>query len=290
MTMTMQVSRETHAVFFRLAPGDMLPDALYARLREAAVATGTLRAHGVLEHVELRTFASHPRTLGSSRAIAGPIHALTLDGTIGLSDGTPQATLRAVLSRETDSGVETLSGVVVSARVVALEVVVTSAQDLAVPLVHDPRTGLPMLGETTVEGHGAATSPSPNPNPNPSPSPSPSPNLNSAPSPNPSPTAPTGAWGEAIATSNAQPPLKPARPPAHAAAPDEGEQLMPEPGDRVQHFAFGSAEVLRSDGDRLHLRVGKDGRIREIALEMLKVTLLGDPNVRPRQFKLDRKL
>ena len=65
---------------------------------------------------------------------------------------------------------------------------------------------------------------------------------------------------------------------------------MPEPGDRVQHFAFGSAEVLRSDGDRLHLRVGKDGRIREIALEMLKVTLLGDPNVRPRQFKLDRKL
>ena len=59
----------------------------------------------------------------------------------------------------------------------------------------------------------------------------------------------------------------------------------------VQHFAFGNCEVLRSDGDRLHLKVGKDGRIREIALEMLKVTLLDeDPNARPRHFKLDRKL
>ncbi len=289
--MTMQVSRESHAVFFRLAPGEMLPDALFARLREAAVATGTLRAHGVLEHVELRTFASHTRALGASRAIAGPVHALSIEGTIGLSDGAPQATLRAVLSRETDSGIDTLSGVVVSARVVSLEVVVTSAQDLAVPLVHDPRAGMPMLGETAVTGR----SPSPNASPNPTPSPSPSPPA-AAPSAWPEVRAegaadrPKGAWGEAIATSNAQPPLKPARPPSRAAAPDEGEQLMPEPGDRVQHFAFGSAEVLRSDGDRLHLRVGKDGRIREIALEMLKVTLQGDPNVRPRQFKLDRKL
>ena len=39
------------------------------------------------------------------------------------------------------------------------------------------------------------------------------------------------------------------------------------------------------------LKVGKDGRIREIALEMLKVTLLDqDASARPRHFKLDRKL
>ena len=269
------VSRDTHAVFFRLAPGDVLPDALFARLRDAAVATGTLRAHGVLEHVELRTFAPATRTFGAARSIAGAVHALSIDGVVGLTEGVPQATLRAVLSRETDAGIDTLSGLVVSARVVALEVVVVSAQDLAVPLVHDPRAGVAMLGDAPGAAPRAA-SPSPAPTPTPSP---------------PPPAQQPSAWTEAIATSAAQKPL-PARPPARpAAAHDEGEQVFPEAGDEVQHFAFGKCEVLRSDGDRLHLKVGKDGRIREIALEMLKVTQLDeDPNVKPRHFKLDRRL
>ncbi|HEY1958689.1 MAG TPA: DUF296 domain-containing protein [Polyangiaceae bacterium] len=278
----MHASRETHAIFFRLGPGDALPDALFAKLREAGVATGTLRAHGVLEHVELRTFSSQTRTLGASRALAGALHAIAIEGTIGLSEGTPQAVLRALLSRETDAGVDTLSGVVQSARVVALEVVVTSAQDLALPLAHEPRAGLAMLGDTA----GPAPSPNrpPTPNPNPSPNLSPPPNPSAAPNPQPS------AWAEAIATSAAQKPL-PARPPTRAAAPEEADQILPEAGDLVQHFAFGPCEVLRSDGDRLHLKVGKDGRIREIALEMLKVTQLDeDPNTRPRHFKLDRRL
>ena len=82
-------------------------------------------------------------------------------------------------------------------------------------------------------------------------------------------------------------PLRPMKP----AAVEEEEQIYPDAGDVVEHFAFGRCEVLRSDGDRLHLKVGKDGRIREIALEMLKVTLLDeDPNTRPRHFKLDRRL
>jgi hypothetical protein len=50
--------------------------------------------------------------------------------------------------------------------------------------------------------------------------------------------------------------------------------------------------VLTSDGERLHLKVHKDGRIREIALEMLRVTPL-DEGAQPgskRRFKLERKL
>ena len=59
----------------------------------------------------------------------------------------------------------------------------------------------------------------------------------------------------------------------------------------MQHFAFGKCEVMKSDGDRLHLRVGKEGRVREIALEMLRVVPLdADPTVRPRHFRLDRRL
>jgi hypothetical protein len=57
----------------------------------------------------------------------------------------------------------------------------------------------------------------------------------------------------------------------------------------VEHFAFGRCEVLKSDGDRLHLKVGKDSRIREIALEMLRVTPLADDGGQ-RTFRLDRRL
>lgn len=280
----MQTSQSQHAIFFRLNSGDALPDALVARLREAGIATGTLRAHGVLEHVELRTFQAQARTFGSARSIAGAVHAITIDGTIGLSEGAPQVVLRAVLSRETDAGVETLSGVIASARVVALEVIATSALDLALPLAHDARAGLPMLADA----NGASPPP---------PRQAPPPREES---PRPAPAAASGGWADAVATSNAQPPLRPlgaqnlpAKPPARPVVTTsyEGDQIFPEPGDMVQHFAFGNCEVLRSDGDRLHLKVGKDGRMREIALEMLKVTLLDeDANARPRHFKLDRKL
>jgi hypothetical protein len=67
------------------------------------------------------------------------------------------------------------------------------------------------------------------------------------------------------------------------------DQPTPEPGDIVDHFAFGRCEVIKSDGDRLHLRVPKDGRIREIALEMLRVTPLENEG-EVRRFKLERRI
>jgi hypothetical protein len=73
--------------------------------------------------------------------------------------------------------------------------------------------------------------------------------------------------------------------------PEEEEQAVPDAGDIVEHFAFGRCEVVKSDGDRLHLRLGKDGRIKEIALEMLKVTPLPPvEGVVAKHFKLDRRL
>ncbi len=275
--MTMQTSRSTHSIFLRLVPGDSLIDALVVRLREGGVATGSLQGHGVLEHVELRTFAPDSRTLGTARSISGAIHALAAFGTIGLSEGSPQLSLRAVLSREGDAGIDTLSGIITSARVVAFEAIVTSAQDLALPLTHDARAGVPLIASAP-SGHAREAS---------------------IPAIAPSPKPPeTSGWADAVATSGAQPALKPiassampARPPARPPQMDDHEQLIPEAGDEVQHFAFGKCEVIKTDGDRLHLRVGKEGRMREIALEMLKVTLLDeDPTVRPRHFRLDRRL
>ena len=67
------------------------------------------------------------------------------------------------------------------------------------------------------------------------------------------------------------------------------EQPTPQAGDIVEHFAFGTCEVLKSDGDRLHVKMEKDSRIREIALEMLRVTALPTTDDVAR-YRLDRKL
>ena len=150
----------------------------------------------------------------------------------------------------------------------------TSAQDLALPLVHDGVRRLPMLDGSGVRRPPCSAFPP------------------REESPQPAPTAPSRRLGRRRRdeqratsaqaarrgkTSRRRPPARPV-----AVSSNDADQVFPEPGDEVQHFAFGKCEVLRSDGDRLHLKVGKDGRIREIALEMLKVTLLDeDPNVPP---------
>ncbi len=84
----------------------------------------------------------------------------------------------------------------------------------------------------------------------------------------------------------AQPiPARPTRPQV-----DEEEGPTPEPGDRVEHFAFGSCDVLKSDGERLHLRLGRNGSIKEIALEMLRVSELPADGGPGRRFKLERRI
>ena len=74
-------------------------------------------------------------------------------------------------------------------------------------------------------------------------------------------------------------------------SPEEEEQAIPEPGDVVEHFAFGRCEVVKTDGDRLHVRLPKDLRVKEIALEMLNVSLLEPVEGQTtRHYKLARKL
>jgi hypothetical protein len=72
-------------------------------------------------------------------------------------------------------------------------------------------------------------------------------------------------------------------------AEEEEEEARPERGDLVRHFAFGLCEVLQETGDRLKLRdVHGQGRIREIAVDMLDITLQGEQNGK-RVFRLNRK-
>jgi hypothetical protein len=74
-----------------------------------------------------------------------------------------------------------------------------------------------------------------------------------------------------------------------AASIEHDEQVMPEPGDLVRHFAFGLCEVLTADQDKLKIRdIEGPGRIREIRTDKLSVRGPSDREGK-RLFQLERK-
>ncbi|MCA9587469.1 MAG: DNA-binding protein [Myxococcales bacterium] len=272
----------THArhLLMRLRRGDSLPDALLRELRDEVVLCGWLRASGVLSDVELSAFDG--AGMGAARKLSGPVHVVSMEGSVGLSEGDVSCSMRVVLARETDNGVETLAGELVRARIEALEVLVTAFDDVAATRRPDAGTTTWLIDELSSTGSTAVVVDKPRTS-DVAPAPSAIPEARA------SDLAPRAAGSQPsltpTLTTSAMPP-KPVRPPM----PDLDDEPFPDAGDFVEHFHFGRCEVIKSDGDRLHLRLGKEGRIKEIALEMLKVTRLDTPEGEPAVYRLDRKL
>ena len=261
----------------RAESGETLPDALVGELRDAKITCGWLRASGVLADIELRIVGAD---LGAPSAVHRIGHAqlISLDGSIGVVGRELSLGLRAVVARAGAAGVETFAGELVSAQVVALEAVVTAFDDVVATRALDTRAGVWVLGELAEKKLSDA--------------------------------AARAAWGDAVAASkDAAHPPAPKRPAPAAVSNNSAsssaampqritrpgvvseDTLVPDAGDIVDHFAFGRCDVLKSESDRLHLRIHKDGRVREIALEMLRVTLVpnDDPSA-PRHFVLARRM
>lgn len=260
------MSERSRHLLLRGQEGDTLPRSVVRLLEERDVTSGWLRGGGILTAVELRTFGERTRT----RHLRGPVQLVSLEGSVGQLAGRVSVGMRAVLVYDTDRGVETVAGEIVHAEVLALEVLVTAFDDLRLERELDETTGTWMI---------AASNATPAQQPVPAPSPAPTP---AAPPP---PEVPAG-WGAAIAASEAkedEPPVAPAR---KAAALDA--LLRPRSGDFVEHFAFGRCEVLRADGDRIKIKVPKDGRIREISLAALRVTPIEGRGPK-RSFRLERR-
>ena len=289
------VARTQH-LLLRFHAGDTLPDTLLKQLREHQITGASLRLTGVLADVEVRAFSSEIEGPGGTKRITGPVQAVVLDGSVGVAAGGVSLDLRVVLARETDRGLETIAGELVRARVVGLDGSMTVLVDTIVPRGLDKDAGVWLLRDDAVVTAAAAAAPSPAPAQAPAPPP-PAPPPPARPSvPAPAPSAPVvppapASWSDAVAASAAAStaatrvptPLARAAPPAD----DSEDGPYPQAGDLAEHFAFGSCEILKSDGDRLHVRM-KDGRIREIALEMLKVMALPAEGGRQR-FRLSRR-
>jgi predicted DNA-binding protein with PD1-like motif len=282
MTVRVHKSERCRHLVVRASAGEIVPDALAARLGEERVVCGWLRASGVLADVELRAFDAQRGQLGSVRRIAGPLQALALESSVGLVAGKPTLSLRAILARETDRGLETIAGEIVRARTVALEALVTVFEDLALERGLDEAAGVWLFesaGPAQVRPASAVSVPLPRPASSAGPAASWSGALEASAQVDRDPAAPGRAPG-------VSPPI-PQRPAARP-GPDL-DAPVPEAGDVVDHFAFGRCDVVKSDGERLHLRIPKDGRIREIALEMLRVIPLDDDGT-GRRFRLERRI
>jgi predicted DNA-binding protein with PD1-like motif len=281
--MTVSTPTARH-ILLRFGEGARLPEALLGALRDEVVLAGWVRASGVLADVQLRAFDPRAGTPGRPRSIVGNVHAVTLEGSIGLANGDVSCGMRVVLSREGDAGLETIAGEIVEARIIALEAIVLALDDVAAARNAD-RTGFTMLDPTGSSAPRVAAAPVPQPAPKPQ-------------------TQPPPQWAEAARVSDETPAPRPAPPkPSPTFTPQAIPQrpvkpaqtfedvVYPDAGDVVEHFAFGRCEVVKSDGDRLHVRLGKDGRIKEISLDMLKVTPLPpEDGQTTKHFKLDRKL
>ncbi|OJY24266.1 MAG: hypothetical protein BGO98_20610 [Myxococcales bacterium 68-20] len=285
--MTVTTTSNARHVLFRLSEPARLPDTLLGTLRDEVVLAGWMRASGVLHDVQLRSPSGT-----SVRGLAGSVQVVALEGSIALSEGDVTCGLRAVLARETDTGLETIAGEIVDARVGALEVMVTAFDEVTATrragvwdLTPPAQGGAPAAAAAPAAVPVAVPVPAAVPVPEAPAAPPPAP-IQAAPALAPSEPKPAAPKPSPTFSASAAMPLRPIRPQV-----EEEEQVYPDAGDVVEHFAFGRCEVVKSDGDRLHLRLGKDGRVKEIALEMLRVTPLPPAEGSAgRHFKLDRKL
>lgn len=269
-------SRRVRHLVIRAEHGEALPQVFLRALDEAEVKAGWVTGTGVLEAVELASV--DPSRARVVRRIEEAVSAVSIVGSVATEGGETAVRLSATLTREGAFGLETFAGEVVSARVVACDLVVTAFDDLSFGRQVDELTGITALVVSsraqasalrpTVVEPSRAAAPAP-----------------AAPSPTPAVPAPVASPPAAPmqAESSSSMPVRPAKPR------EEQPEQYPEVGDLVSHFHFGECEVISSDGERIRLRQEKDGRVREVALTMLKIEA---PTTHPsgkRHFRLARK-
>jgi predicted DNA-binding protein with PD1-like motif len=174
-----------------------------------------------------------------SRSLKGRVSLLSLRGEIARSK--PPA-FKVLVAREGALGPLVLGGELVSARVSSVRVRVAPSTSSA--------ESRPAAASSATEARSPAVVIPQGPSPVLVPAPSVS-----------APTTPSASGSS---------PGSPALPKKPAQA-IRGHEIYPEEGDQVNHFAFGLCTVVFSDGERIRLQNSADGRVREVALSMLKI-------------------
>lgn len=315
------VQRTRHLVI-RVDRGEEIPSALIRALDEAEARAAWITGIGAVEAAEIALHDAEGRDEGVTRKIDAPCGVVSLTGNAALADGALSLRLSTTLGRETELGPMTLSGQLLWARAASLELHVVVFDDVTLVRSADDRTGQPML---TARGAGAPRLAEPprgeqqrgeqhrseqqrveqhrgeqhrgeqhrgeqhrgeqHRNEQ---------YRGEQHRGEPHRAAQHRAAEPAAAQAQPQqypPQTAAADPPAMPQKPvrrEEEVDAYPEVGDAVTHFHFGECTVISSDGDRIRLRQDRDGRVREVALAMLKIespTMVDGK----RHFKLTRK-
>lgn len=261
-------------------------DLVEALSRELRGESGWVNAVGQLEAVELRAASEG---FDSNRTLRGRFSLISMSG----AAGGPYA---VVLSRALDTGLETVGGFLVRGKAfgisAALQGISVEARVPAAVTETQSNAVVPI----PVTAPAAASTPAVVRNVSPAVSrPMAPPVAVHAPTPAAPPVAtapsPAGASAAAPAVPGARwaAQAQAATSPASAASDDDEDEQFPEPGDLIQHFAFGLCEVLMSDGETLKIRdVKAVGRVREIRTDMLEVQGPTDSDGK-RLFKMTRR-
>jgi len=212
--------------------------------------------------------------------------AVSITGNIATDGAGANVRLFATLVQEGPFGLQTFAGEVLSARALSLEVFATALDDVALVRQGDDRS-------FAAAGSQPQAQPQVQPQPQAQPQAQPlvpPPSRTAAPAPRithpESPRAPSAAAPPPPPNDLPTAPTPVARPVQHR----DDVEVYPETGDLVSHFHFGECEVMSSDGERIRLRQEKDGRVREVALGMLRIEApTTDPATGKRHFRLSRK-
>jgi len=240
----MQVLEARKTILLKPPRGANLLDTLTAALAEHHVVHAWIQGRGTFDDVELRDAPNQP-----TRTFATTSRIVSLDGTAHASPIPGKLTLAATVARPSIRGPELLSGEIVRGIAGDLELLITVLEQ-------------PSLHSTTSEE--AAEEPEAE-----------------APSP----------WAQVAAASvstqaasvvalpgakRAPPPPPPALAPPAAPIPPRRkvdiDELCPEVGDLIDHFAFGRATVVRSDGDEISAQDLDSGRTRTLRIQALSVS------------------
>lgn len=276
-------SRRARHLVVQLHSDEELPAALALALDAADATAGWIAGLGELEAAEITVVDP----LGGAphvRRIDGRCNVVTLSGSITPGAGTGALRLSVTLARETDLGNEVCAGELVWARVHALEVCVTLFDDAVSLHSEEPRAGTAALATTTPSAVDAQR-----------PAPTASPIAAPAASPIAAPVEaePTSLRAQPRASAPVQTAtVEMLTPPAplRRREPEDTNEIYPEVGDRATHFHFGECTIISSDGERIRLRQERDGRIREVSLDMLRIEPpTTDGGTGQRTFLLSRK-
>jgi hypothetical protein len=297
-----EANRARHLVI-HLDRGDELPASLLRALNDHEARAGWISGVGSLESAELGVEGPDGREL--RRRLDTPSAVVALSGNVAVEGGALDVRLSVTLARETELGLTLAGGTLLAARARSLDLHVTVFDDLQLQRSADER------GTSTLTGkkHSSVLSAEPARAPviearypvTEARAPEPrAPEPVRAPEPARAPVVIPAARGSEprAAAVPVYPPVAPSAqmPPGGGNIPtklvkpkEDIDDIYPEVGDLVHHFAFGDCTVIASNGDQISLRVEPDGRVRAVALAMLKIEPQPDGPDGKRRFKLARK-